>query len=280
MENFLSKYVDSNWTTIRGETGGSQKPYVLFRDFPGLQSANVIGFNATQWSYPFIDHDEKTGKFAFKDKKFSRLPVEVLFKTNKGSFSVVCLHVKSKFSFQSSNAKSSDPEKRRRGIAEGLEQRARILQEASLLRGHVQAHPFNAEVKGRMLVAGDLNDGPGVDFFEKRFFSTDCLSRLRGDIQHLNRILTNVVERGPMNKRFSAIFFDKLDKVLRKPLLDHLLVTPEFLKNTGLRVLPSTAKIEHTAYLKQNSGDWTKNKKPKRTLYPSDHRPATLTVKF
>lgn len=50
----------------------------------------------------------------------------------------MCLHLKSKISFISANAKSSDPIKRTRGIAEGLEQRARILQKATVLRDYVQ----------------------------------------------------------------------------------------------------------------------------------------------
>lgn len=280
LEQFLADFVDSGFTVAAGETGGSQKPYIAFKSFQGLQSTTEIDFSAPEWKYPFLTHSEDTGHYSQKNQSFTRLPVEVLFETTKGTFSVICLHLKSKFSMKASSALSSDPEKRTIAISEGLEQRARILQEATLLRDYVQNHLFKGSVKDRIIIAGDLNDGPGKDFFETRFFSTDVMRRIRGDIDHPDHILTDVVDKVAADKRFTAIFNDRLDKVLRKILLDHLLVTPQFLKTSGLRVNRQSAKVEHTAYLAQNSGDWSKKTKPDRMLYPSDHRPVSVSVKF
>jgi endonuclease/exonuclease/phosphatase family metal-dependent hydrolase len=279
MKNYLDDFVGGSWTILQGETGGSQKPYILWKQFPGLQLASPIDFSAPEWKYPFLEFNETDNTFFEKTASFARLPVEVLFTTANGSFSVMCLHLKSKFAIGSSAVRSTNKKKRTKAIGTSLEQRARILQEASQLRDYVQKYPFDAEVKGRMIIAGDLNDGPGRDFFEKRFFGTDIMRRIRGDVDHLEDLLTDVLDNVADSKRFTAIFNDRIDRELRKLLLDHLLVTPELLSGP-LKVMLSSAKVEQDAYERENEGDWSRKTKPKRKLYPSDHRPATVEIRF
>ncbi len=280
METFVDEFLSDTYTIVAGETGGGQKPFILIRDSAPIEDFAIIDFDADAWEYPFLRHSEQTGRYSLASQNFTRLPVEVLIETSQGTFSLMCLHLKSKFSRISNRARSSDPTVRTRAIAEGLEQRARILQEATLLRDYVQNYPFAADVQGRFILAGDLNDGPGRDFFETRFFSTDILRRIRGDVDHPDRILTNVLDNVPSEQAFSAIFFDNLDRELRRLLLDHLLVSPDLLQQTGLRVDPTTATVEQEAYENQNDGDFSRNDKPDRELYPSDHRPVSVNVEF
>lgn len=281
MRNFLEDFVEGDWEVFGSDTSVSQRPYIVYRDFTGLNEVEEVDFIAPDWQYPFLKHNENSGTYSKTNQKFTRLPVELIFHTSKGLFSVVCLHLKSKFSQAANKANSTDPKVRTKAIAEGLEQRARILQEGKLIRDYIQDHPFDADVRGRTIVAGDLNDGPGVDFFELRYFGLDILRRVRGDLDHLDRVMTNVVDK-PVNGAppFSAVFFDQLDKELRQVLLDHMLVPPQFLASTGLRVEAATGIIEHDAYLAENEADWTKKSKPDRKKYPSDHRPASVVVKF
>lgn len=278
MENFAKEYLSGSWTVVRGETGGSQKPYILFRNFPPLTDFEVIDFNADEWKYSFLEFDEKKNSFFHRTRPFTRLPVEVIFHTASGAFSVIGLHLKSKIAILASGVKSTDRQKRTRAIGTALEQRARILQEGKLLRGYLQNHPFTSDVHGRFLLAGDLNDGPGRDFFEERYFGIDILRQVRGDIDHPEQILTEVLNRVPPADRFTAIFFDRIDNTLRPLLLDHLLVPPGFFKGTP-RVVKPSARIEHVAYKKENEGEWSKKKKPARKKYPSDHRPASVKVR-
>lgn len=278
MESFVAKFLGISWTVVAGETGGSQKPYILFRDFQKLTKFEIVDFQAEGWKYPFLEFIEKDNSYAKKTKSFARLPVEVIFHTSGGAFSILCLHLKSKFSRFGSGVNSTDTKKRTRAIGTALEQRARILQEARELRDYLENYPFQSDVNGRFLLAGDLNDGPGRDFFEERYFGTDILRRIRGDVDHPKKILTDVLNEVAPSKRFSAIFNDRIDKVLRQILLDHLLVPPTFLKGKP-KVLPETARVEHKAYLKENAGDWTKKKKPARKKYPSDHRPVTVEIR-
>ena len=91
--------------------------------------------------------------------------------------------------------------------------------------------------------------------------------------------MTDVIDDGS-GSAFTAVFFDVLDKQLREVLLDHILVPPQFLGSTGLRVDASTGQIDQAEYLAHNDGDWTKREKPDRESYPSDHRPASVIVKF
>jgi len=228
--------------------------------------------------YPFLEFEEDDNTFFQRRRNFTRLPVEVILETTGGSFSVVCLHLKSKFTLFT-GVNSTNRQTRTAAIGSGLEQRARILQEAALLRDYFQNHPFEADVDGKILVVGDLNDGPGRDFFEERFFATDVLRRIRGDIDHVDLLLEKLLDVVDEDDRLTAIFFDRIDRELRSLQLDHLLATPALSAGTP-RVLSDTAVIEHTAYLNHNDGDWTQNDKPNREDYPSDHRPASVLLRF
>lgn len=280
MRTFLDDFVDDDWDVIVSDTRGAQRSYLAHRNFTGLQSTNEIDFMANGWKYPFFRHNEETRIYQQVDQNFTRLPVEMIFNTTGGSFSVMGLHLKSKFSREADRANSTDPEIRSTAVAEGLEQRARILQEGKLIREYIQNHPFDSDVQGRTIVAGDMNDGPGIDFFENRFFGLDILRRIRGDIDHPERLMINVIDQDPASSPFTAVFFDVLDRVLREILLDHILVPPQFLNSTGPRVIPSSGRVETDIYLAHNDGDWSRRTKPNRDSYPSDHRPASVTVRF
>lgn len=281
MRAFFDEFVNGDWDVTVSDTRGAQRAYIVYRDFSGLESINEIDFIAPAWRYPFFKHNEETRVYNQVNQNFTRLPVEVIFSTTGGSFSVMCLHLKSKFSREASRANSNDPETRSTAVAEGLEQRARILQEGKLIREYIQDHPFDSDLDGRTIVAGDLNDGPGIDFFENRFFGLDILRRIRGDIDHPERLMTDIIDMDPAaDSPFTAVFFDVLDRVLREVLLDHILVPPQFLNSSGLRVVASTGKVETEIYLDHNDGDWSRRTKPDRDTYPSDHRPASVIVRF
>lgn len=63
-------------------------------------------------------------------------------------------------------------------------------------------------------------------------------------------------------------------------LLDHILILPKFMIQGAIKVLKNTARIEHAKYLTQNDADWTSNTKPDRMLYPSDHRPISVSIEY
>lgn len=279
MENFFEDYVAGEWTIIRGETGNKQKPYIAYRDFPGLIDVDQVDFIADAWKYQFLDYREDNRVFRQLSKAFARLPVELIFHTLAGAFSVVCLHLKSKISERISDVVSTDPQRRTHAIITALEQRARILQEAKLLREYFQDHPFSDDVGRRIVLAGDLNDGPGHDMFEDRYFGTDVLRRIRGDVDHPNHILQDVLNAVPAGQRHTAIFYDRIDREVRELFLDHFLTFDDFLSGP-LRLDAGTATIEHAAYLAENEGNWSLTTKPDRHLYPSDHRPASVVVRF
>jgi len=280
MENFVDDYLDGDWQVIVGQNGSSQKPYIIYQDFPGLQSVDKMVFDTTAWKYNFLEHQGKDNSYKKKRKSFSRLPVELIFNTSKGSFSVMSLHMKSKISFADSDIHSSNATRQAKAVGEAIEQRARILQEATLLRDYVQNHPFDDSIKGRMIVMGDLNDGPGKDYFETQFFSTDLLRRVRGDIDHVDEILDNGLERRKEDERFSAIFYDRIDKELRSLLLDHVLISKRLIRRRGLRASPQSAKVRHKEYNEENEANWNRKTKPDRLKYPSDHRPVSVKVRF
>jgi hypothetical protein len=283
MEDSFANHVGGTWSVHRGQNGASQKPYVVWRDFAGLQGAATIEYHADLWKYDFIEYDDDNRRFRLRKKKqkLARFPAEVIFETTKGAFSVLSVHTKSKITpgISPQDVHSTDPKKSHHAICAALEQRARLYHEADLVRQWVLGHQFGSEFGGRVLIAGDLNDGPGKDFFENRFFGTDILEWLRGDIDHVDEIFDAPILRQPKAKQFSAVFYDRIDKVIRELLLDHFLISPQFLSG-AIRVKADTARVEHAAYTSQSAVNWHRKSKPKRKKYSSDHRPISVVVKI
>lgn len=285
MVGFLNDYVNGSWNVEQGLTGSNskiartQKCYIIYKDFTKLQSVNRIDIDIDEWKYDFLTYGEKSGLYSKSKKTFTKIPLELIFNTSSGSFSLICLHIKAKFSVYAHNITSKDKKKKSQAIATGLEQRARMLQEAKVMREYIWEHPFADEIGGRIIIVGDMNDGPGRDFFEDRFFGVDIVKRLRGEVTRPKLILKDPLADISSDDSFSYITYDKIDKRISKPLLDHCLVSPKFTSG-NLKVKTNTASIEHDTYMNYNEADWSKKSKPNREKYPSDHRPATIQIKL
>ena len=71
---------------------------------------------------------------------------------------------------------------------------------------------------------GDVNDGPGREFFENYMLGMDITSELLGSTYYPDKIFSYLLD---LNNDFSAVFDDYVDNVPnRKILLDRILVSP------------------------------------------------------
>ncbi|MBM3984000.1 MAG: endonuclease/exonuclease/phosphatase family protein [Planctomycetes bacterium] len=162
--------------------------------------------------------------------------------------------------------------------ANAVAARIKLTTEATNVRHYIDAR-FEDEPNPYIFVLGDLNDGPGKEYFERVHLFHDLVGNLQGDVffarRFLNHCLFDYMPTGDDSYRWSVRFVDAWEPE-RDPriLLDHILFTqPLTADESPLRVHANAGRVEHEAHTEANKsfagGEGT-----------SDHRPVSclLTV--
>jgi hypothetical protein len=154
----------------------------------------------------------------------------------------------------------TDPSKKTDFIRLSLINRRRITMEAVELRRYIDE---TIDSYPNSIILGDVNDGPGTEFFENYMLGMDITSTLLGSTYYPNKIFHHLLDK----EDYTAIFDDYVDNVSdRKILLDRALVSPS--------ILPAvlSCKVEYEKY------DALVDKPGRRDGRPTDHRPVTLKL--
>ncbi len=159
--------------------------------------------------------------------------------------------------------------------------RVRISTEVINIRYFIE-NRFRNEPDPPVFVLGDLNDGPGKEYFERRYLFHDLISGLQGDVifarRFLNHALFDYMPTEGDNHRWTVRFRDAWEPARPEEiLLDHIAFTQavsgaQALARTGLRVAPKAGRVEHEIHnainaVFQRVDDFT-----------SDHRPVTVDI--
>ena len=80
---------------------------------------------------------------------------------------------------------------------------------------------FSQNPMRQVIVTGDLNDGPGTDFFEEHFLTHSVVDRVFGSVFHPDRQLVHVLFHGGSTE-FTAQFFDFIAGKTKDLVLDHI----------------------------------------------------------
>lgn len=141
---------------------------------------------------------------------------------------------------------------------------------------------FRNEPEPALFVLGDLNDGPGKEYFERRYLFHDLMGGLQGEVffarRFLNHALFDYAPKAGENYRWTARFRDAWEPERPEEiLLDHIAFTqsvtgPEALARTGLRVPPGAGRVEHEIHNAVNAAFASEED------FTSDHRPVTVDV--
>lgn len=126
-----------------------------------------------------------------------------------------------------------------------------------------------------IIVLGDLNDGPGQDYFEELYLAHNVTDILVGSPYRPERLFGHAQADVPEDQRYSAEFDDFVtDEAHRRVLLDHILLSPA-LTNGGspLTKVPGSGLVAHHAWAAQIAGDGSA-----RDQRATDHRPASVTL--
>lgn len=125
-----------------------------------------------------------------------------------------------------------------------------------------------------ILVLGDMNDGPGTDFFERFYLTHNVVGMVAGSPFHPQRMLRHAfIDTMDKELNFTAIFDDFIDGIdNRHILLDHILLSPA-LYWLGQETPAIHGRIEHEAFEAQID-----HQAESRQRFPSDHRPQSVTL--
>ncbi|MFH0759854.1 MAG: endonuclease/exonuclease/phosphatase family protein [Bacteroidota bacterium] len=172
-------------------------------------------------------------------------------------------------------------------IDEALRARIDLATEAFDIRLYIEQR-FLQDPNPRIFVCGDMNDGPGKEYFERQFLFFDLVSNIQGDIFFAKRFLNHALFDFDENLRWSTEFHDEIEDWARRTqnenlpnrpidsvrfqLIDHILFTQGLVGANSLpRVDPMAGKVEHTIHQRINAMLNSSNK-------TSDHVPVSVTI--
>lgn len=263
MRLFVDDHLDGAFDVL-GPTGrGTQRLYVLVRRGGAIEAA------ARLWPAPGeIDFDlswpvDVVGDLVIEPYDFTRTPLTVAATVGGKPLVVVNVHSKSKY-VHGGRALWENEATRPQFVAQAVRNRRRIAAELMRLRSWIEDR-LEREPEARMIVLGDLNDGPGVDFFERNYLIHNVVGVVSGNPFTPRTMLRHAfIDRELRDRNWTARFDDFVDGIPDRPLLlDHILLSPAL--NWGAF---RNARIDHEAFEAQLRPDL-----PGRAAAPSDHRP-------
>ena len=272
---FVEQFLGDGYE-IYGPAGkGQQKLYALIKrsstavaDVSRITVEHGLDFE-DDWDVD-IDRDLLLDRYGF-----TRPPLVLRITSSHGrDFRLINLHAKSKYVHQGERL-WRDPLRREEYLREALEARRRISAEAMRVREYLDLC-FADDEQAALAVVGDFNDGPGFDYFEKRYLTHGLANTLAGSPYIPPRMLRHgFVDEMPKELNWTAVFDDFIEEVEnRKILLDHILLSASLYWNAGVRA--STGLIEHDVFNAQVREDLPGD----REKLPSDHRPQSVTLQL
>ena len=248
--------------------GGAQKIYALVRRDGEFRNP-VLPTDDLTLSLQDPFEVDISGDYQLEGYEFTRLPlvVEGTIGGDDTPLRIVVLHTKSKY-VHNGRSLWNNPETRMQFVTAAMRNRRRISAEAMRTRQYLDQY-LESNRDALVVVTGDFNDGPGVDYFERHYLTNNVTDILLGSTYYPNRIFQHTfIERVPDNDRFTARFDDFVDDIPNRPiLLDHILVSPALAPQT------QDSGIAHQEY---DRG--TDSNASGRQEHVSDHRPVYLDL--
>ena len=186
------------------------------------------------------------GEFTEESHNHYRHPQVLVVDWNGTRVEFVGLHLKSKFINNGEEMWKAGGAKQEEFIRESLTARIKMATEASNVRAYIDVK-FDQTEKPAIFVLGDLNDGPGKEYFEDNYLFFDLLSNIQGDVFFAKKFLNHALFDFSDDLRWS-VFFKDFVAPERDPhiLLDHILFTQSLVDDSlPLRIDAHGGKIEH-----------------------------------
>jgi len=252
------------------ETTGNQWIWFLVRD--GLfQESGAKVLNPSIWQNLTAQKRWPVhlwGQTGSKMHSHWRHPQTLLVKFGNVEIEVIGVHLKSKINMK----QPFDAERtlKREYVDTALEARIKLATEAYDVRRYIEKR-FEQHPNPRILVCGDMNDGPGRGYFEREYLFFDLVSNIQGDVFFAKRFLNHALFDYEGTLRWSTQFHDKIEQWSREQpgaealpseaidttrfqLIDHILFTQTLTGSRAKpRVRPHAGLMEHTTHQRINA---------------------------
>ncbi len=223
-------------------------------------------FAGPSWKY------HPWGEFEEKIHKHYRHPQVLIFDWNGLRVELIGLHLKSKFINNGEKMWKAGGQQQQIFMREALTARIKMTTEATNVRAYIDAK-FKQVENPAIFVMGDLNDGPGKEYFEENYLFFDLISNIQGDVFFARKFLNHALFDFTDDLRWSTYFEDFIDPN-RNPhiLLDHILFTQGLVDGSlPLRIDAHAGKVEHEIHDLINAP-------LQKSAQTSDHKPVSVIV--
>jgi hypothetical protein len=230
-------------------------------------------------SFPILDPGAATLRFSVPEIHSHYRHPQVLQLTIDGALvEIIGCHLKSKINNMPIPPGADAPDYFERNpalVADVMKSRTKLTTECVDVRHYIDGR-FLSEPDAAIILAGDLNDGPGKERVEARFLYHDLVGNLQGDIFFARRFLNHALFDFDETARWSYdLGRDRLDPG-RSPriLLDHILFTqaltgPDRAGAAAFRARAGGGRVEHDIHHRVVAA------RPRHAA-PSDHRPVSM----
>jgi predicted extracellular nuclease len=270
LDRHLSNGGVAQYQFLLGDSGGAQKLALLYK--PEVASFGLVpSTEITELLEPWLA--DVDGDAVLDEYHFTRTPLAARADIGGTALEVIVTHLKSNF-INHGEELWTDPATRPDFIRAALKNRRRIATEAMHLRTYLETR-LDADPATAITVLGDLNDGPGQDYFERLYLAHNVTDILAGSPYQPEHVFTDAPADMPADERYSAVFDDFVTGEANKQLLlDHILLSPSFTApGSALSKVVGSGRIAHHAWAAQVEGNGAR-----RDQRPTDHRPATVEI--
>jgi endonuclease/exonuclease/phosphatase family metal-dependent hydrolase len=269
---FVREYLADAYDVFLADTGGQQRLALLLKrgavdaaqPAPAAEIAGLVG----EWDAD-IDGDGSLDRYTF-----ARTPLVVDLLLDGRRLRIVVAHMKSNFI---NNGRDLWERQETRGgyIRAALTNRRRITSEGMRIRRWLDER-LARDPEAAMVVLGDLNDGPGLDYFEELYLAHNVTDVVIGSAFSPELELRHAQHDVPAERRYSVQFEDFVPvRQTRRLLLDHILLSPGLTRGSGVRMLEGSGRVCHAEYDAQVA-----NHGARREDRPSDHRPVAVDLTY
>lgn len=270
MRLFVDGFLDGAYDILGPSGTGQQRLYVLVRRGGAVEAAGRIWPEPGRIDLGLEWPVDISGTLVVEGYGFTRPPLLAWLRVQGRLVIVANVHSKSKY-IHGGQPLWDNEATRPQFIAQAVRNRRRIAAELMRVRQALD-EALDADPEARIIVAGDLNDGPGTDFFETRYLINNVVGVVAGNPFNPRRMLRHAfIDRMLKAENYTARFDDFIDGIRdRAVLLDHILLSPGLYWG-GLR----NATVEHAV--------WETARKPGargRDAVASDHRPQSAVFEF
>lgn len=265
MQDFFNRFVNGDWSVLRGSGGG--QALITAAKMDTVNSFEIGDEVVGNIDLHSTFNADLNADYVIDEVSFARRPQVCNVEFGGSKFIIINNHLKSKYVQNARGLYNAGGAERILFYEGALKARRRISGEAFRIRQFLD-ELLDRNPDELIILAGDLNDGEGADFFERNFLTHSVVDRIFGSIFKAETQLKHVLFHGDSDD-YTAQFYDFIDEENKDLVLDHIGLSPAIVRNWNWLGRVAVQEFEDQVDLNANTG---------REKYPSDHRPVVVQL--